>query len=68
MVAGGYLIHFWGWPSVFYVTGALSLIWFVFWVCLTYNDPSEHPHISPEELKYIKSHLKGEEIPVSFKK
>ncbi|OXA52347.1 Sialin [Folsomia candida] len=62
MVAGGYLLHFFGWPSVFYVAGGLTLVWFVFWSFFVYNDPSEHPRITEEELNYIQSHLEGESM------
>lgn len=66
MVAGGYLLHFFGWPSVFYVAGGLTLVWFVFWSFFVYNDPSEHPRITEEELNYIQSHLEGESMTVLF--
>ena len=41
-----------GWPSVFYVFGALGCIWSVAWFLLCYNSPSTHPRISAVELKY----------------
>jgi len=41
-----------GWPSVFYVFGAVGCIWSVVWFLLCYNSPSTHPRISAVELKY----------------
>ena len=35
-----------GWTAVFYVSGSLTMIWFVFWVFLCFDRPSQHPRIS----------------------
>ncbi|XP_054720122.1 putative inorganic phosphate cotransporter [Uloborus diversus] len=43
-----------GWPSVFYVFGALGCVWFVFWIIFAYESPDQHPHISKAELNYIR--------------
>jgi ACS family D-galactonate transporter-like MFS transporter len=41
-----------GWPSVFFVTGALGLFWsFVFF--RGYRDPAEHPHVNAAEIRKI---------------
>jgi ACS family sodium-dependent inorganic phosphate cotransporter-like MFS transporter 5 len=42
-----------GWPSVFYVIGGFSLVWFVLWAVFMYDRPSDHPRISPDEKHYI---------------
>ena len=44
----------WGWPWAFYLTGAIGLLWLVFWVPL-YHRPQEHPKISKAELDHIMS-------------
>lgn len=44
-----------GWPSAFYVFGAVSIVWFVFWHFLIYETPSDHPRITPAEKIYIES-------------
>ncbi len=44
----------WGWPSTFYVTGGLGLIWLVCW-WLAYDAPERHPRVSPAELAHIQS-------------
>lgn len=49
-----------GWPSVFYVFGGLTCIWFVFWIFLIYDTPENHPRISTEELIFIQT-SQGEE-------
>jgi len=42
-----------GWEAVFYVTGASSLVWVIFWFYLVHDTPSQHPRISKEEREYI---------------
>ncbi|HEX8774865.1 MAG TPA: MFS transporter [Pyrinomonadaceae bacterium] len=43
-----------GWQWAFIATGAIGLIWIVFWLAL-YHIPTEHPRISKSELAYIQS-------------
>ncbi|XP_063903812.1 sialin [Zophobas morio] len=45
----GLLISAVGWASVFYVTGAVGLVWSVGWFFLVYDSPAQHPRISIEE-------------------
>ncbi|CAL4106328.1 unnamed protein product, partial [Meganyctiphanes norvegica] len=49
----GWVIDGYDWPSAFYVTGVLSLVWCVMWFALMYDEPQHHPRISDAELKYI---------------
>lgn len=35
------------------VTGAIGMVWFIFWLCLAYEKPSEHPTISEDERTLI---------------
>lgn len=51
----GYLIASLGWESVFYVTGAIGIIWSVAWFLLVFDSPSQHPRISHEERRYIEN-------------
>ena len=57
MLISGYLIHYFGWPAVFYASGGCTLIWFVLWSLLVVNKPADHPRISAEELEYISASL-----------
>jgi MFS transporter, ACS family, hexuronate transporter len=43
-----------GWPSAFYITGALGFLWLIFWL-LIYEAPERHKSVSPAELEYIRS-------------
>lgn len=44
-----------GWPSVFYLSGVISLLAFVLWSSYSHSDPVDHPDITESELKYIQS-------------
>lgn len=46
---------FGGWPSVFYVTGAVGMFSLVPWLCFVYDSPDAHPLITENELIYIKT-------------
>ncbi|XP_026317478.1 putative inorganic phosphate cotransporter isoform X2 [Hyposmocoma kahamanoa] len=45
------------WQPVFYLFGALGLLWFILWALLCYNDPESHPFISDKEKKYLEEAL-----------
>lgn len=51
----GYLISSVGWESVFYVTGAIGIVWSVAWFFLVFDSPAQHPRISIEEKFAIES-------------
>jgi len=53
----GFLIASLGWESVFYVTGAIGIIWSVAWFLLVFDSPSQHPRISTEERRYIEDSI-----------
>jgi ACS family hexuronate transporter-like MFS transporter len=43
-----------GWKGAFVGTGALGLVWLVFWLAL-YRGPDAHPRVSAAELAHIRS-------------
>jgi len=49
----GYFIAWFGWESVFYLTGGLGIVWSVFWFLVIFETPAKHPRISEEERKEI---------------
>lgn len=51
----GIILHYSsiGWPAVFYVFGCGGILWFVVWIVVCYNNPSEHPFISEKEAKFL---------------
>jgi ACS family glucarate transporter-like MFS transporter len=48
----GWLVHSFGWQSVFYVMGALGLVMALVWTRAIYG-PRQHPRINAAELAYI---------------
>ena len=51
---GALVVSLAGWQAAFYVTGAVGLLWVVYWL-MSYRSPAEHPRVSPSELAYINS-------------
>lgn len=51
----GYLIYLTGWPSVFYVTGIVGLLWSIAWFLVVFDSPADHPRISMEERNFIEN-------------
>ncbi|ROT72384.1 Sialin [Penaeus vannamei] len=54
----GLIIDSLGWPYIFYVSGALSLLWLGVWMRFMYETPADHPRISKEERDYILEGIK----------
>ncbi|MGO4478478.1 MFS transporter [Massilia sp. 2TAF26] len=48
----GWLVHSYGWHSVFYVMGGLGIVMAFVWLKVIYA-PKDHPSVSQSELKYI---------------
>lgn len=44
-----------GWPSIFYIFGAIGIVWFFLWMFLAAKSPEEHRFISQKEKLYIQS-------------
>jgi len=55
MPISGVLCQTVNWQSVFYVFGAIGVVWSVMWIFLVYDRPSSHPRISPQERNYIET-------------
>jgi ACS family glucarate transporter-like MFS transporter len=50
----GWLVHSYGWQSVFYVMGALGITMAFLWTKTIYG-PKQHPSLSASELQYIQA-------------
>ncbi|KAL5056976.1 hypothetical protein RYX36_028580, partial [Vicia faba] len=48
-----FLIHQYGWPSVFYSFGSLGTVWFCIWLNKAHSSPLDDPEMFPEEKKLI---------------
>ncbi|XP_018327964.1 sialin isoform X2 [Agrilus planipennis] len=49
MTVSGLLTERFGWPSVFYCTGVVGMIWSISWFFLVFDSPAEHPRITAQE-------------------
>ncbi|XP_052007479.1 sialin isoform X1 [Xyrauchen texanus] len=61
----GLICFYLDWTYVFYIFGAVGLLWFILWTCLVSNTPSSHKRISEVERTYITSSLKNEMSPTT---
>ncbi|XP_075694218.1 vesicular glutamate transporter 2 [Rhinoderma darwinii] len=57
MPLAGILVQYTGWSSVFYVYGSFGLVWYVFWILVSYESPAKHPTITDEERTYIEESI-----------
>ncbi|XP_058099617.1 sodium-dependent phosphate transport protein 1, chloroplastic isoform X2 [Magnolia sinica] len=48
-----FLIHKFGWPSVFFSFGSLGTVWFVIWLNKAHSSPLDDPELRPEEKQLI---------------
>nr|CAH7723842.1 unnamed protein product [Callosobruchus chinensis] len=60
-----------GWPVVFYLYGALGMVWAIIWFLIGSNSPSADKFISKEEKEYIEAGIEaeteGEKVPTPWK-
>ncbi|KAH9661818.1 Sodium-dependent phosphate transport protein 1 [Citrus sinensis] len=56
-----FLIHRFGWPSVFYSFGSLGTVWFTVWLSKAHSSPAEDPLLRPAEKKLIVSSCASKE-------
>jgi MFS transporter, ACS family, hexuronate transporter len=57
----------WGWQWAFIMTGLLGFLWVAFWWFL-YRSPETHPHLTKEELAYIRSDPAESVTPIKWGK
>ncbi|KAJ6637399.1 Mothers against decapentaplegic like 4 [Pseudolycoriella hygida] len=55
MPTSAYLATSFGWQSVFYVFGALGILWYTVWTIVVRSTPEKDRFISKDELIYIQS-------------
>ncbi|XP_065360360.1 sialin-like [Calliphora vicina] len=52
-----YVMHYSSWEWVYYICGIAGTIWWLGWLFMVYDSPSQHPRISISELRYIEKAL-----------
>ena len=61
-----HMIHALQWPSVFYVFGALGVVWWLVWESGAASNPSEDPLCTEEEKAYISASTPPSAAPASI--
>ncbi|XP_064383500.1 sialin-like [Halichondria panicea] len=57
-----------GWPSVFYVFGAVGILWFFLWFLVGFSSPASHPRISTAERDFIESSIDANQTTTAQEK
>uniref|UniRef100_A0A6Q2YPJ1 Major facilitator superfamily (MFS) profile domain-containing protein n=1 Tax=Esox lucius TaxID=8010 RepID=A0A6Q2YPJ1_ESOLU len=57
MPLAGILVQYSGWSSVFYLYGSFGIVWYMFWILVSYESPEVHPTITDEERRYIEESI-----------
>ncbi|KAK6620915.1 hypothetical protein RUM43_011214 [Polyplax serrata] len=57
MPLSGLIANVWGWEAIFYVFGAVGLIWCILWVWIVKEAPRYDPYITKQELEYIENSI-----------
>ncbi|RXN30078.1 Vesicular glutamate transporter [Labeo rohita] len=57
MPLAGILVQYSGWSSVFYIYGSFGIVWYMFWILVSYESPADHPTITDEERTYIEESI-----------
>ena len=53
LLGAPFLEHAYGWPSIFYVSGGLGLVWLALFAAFAASTPREHRCISRAEVAYV---------------
>ncbi|KAM4772109.1 sialin [Rhinophrynus dorsalis] len=56
----GLICYYIDWIYVFYIFGALGVVWFITWLFIVSDNPESHSTISDSEKEYILSSLKNQ--------
>lgn len=56
LLTTGWLVENYGWESVFYIFGAVGIVWCLLWFPLAHNDPANDPRCSQSERDLLAKH------------
>ena len=51
------VISSWGWESVFYLQGIMTLVWCIFWWTIVTDRPEDFRWITKTEINYIRDSI-----------
>ena len=63
LMSTGWIVKHWGWQSVFYIFGAVGVVWCVAWFARGYNRPDQDPYMSAAELELLEAHAADAAVP-----
>ncbi len=63
LVVAPYIAIAFGWEWIFYIFGAVGLVWYVFWQRTVAHAPQHHPHLSSREAEEISAGLPATSQP-----
>lgn len=43
--------------STLFFTGSFGMVWYMFWLLVSYESPAKHPTITDEERRYIEESI-----------
>lgn len=49
----GLITHYLGWQYIFYVSASCCILWYLMWLCLSYEKPSHHKSMSDSEFEFL---------------
>lgn len=52
-----WVVTTWGWESVFFFSGTVTLLWATAWWFLVFDTPSQHPRLGASERSYLEQNL-----------
>lgn len=70
LTTSGWIVSTYGWPSVFYIFGALGFVWTALWFFQAHDDPADDPRISHDERALLEEFAvpEGEKPPIPWRK
>jgi ACS family sodium-dependent inorganic phosphate cotransporter len=63
LMSTGWIIKQWGWQSVFFIFGAVGVVWCVVWFLRAHNRPDQDPHMGVAELSLLTAHAADADVP-----
>lgn len=69
LISGDIASSIMGWPGIFYISGALGLVWSVVWVFYGSDSPADYRHITTAERNYLEQSAgtsSGERLPMPW--
>lgn len=60
--AAGLITNFLGWQYIFYIFGSACVMWYLVWLCFSYEKPAHHTSMSESEFNFMLHTQGGDSI------